>query len=72
MKKATLTITGMHCASCGSNIEKSLSQIKGVHNIRINVIAKKGFLDCDDTVREEDLKKAVKRVGYTVETVTIE
>ncbi|MBI2632511.1 heavy-metal-associated domain-containing protein [Candidatus Pacearchaeota archaeon] len=64
MKKATLYINGMHCASCASNIERSISKIPGTKNQRVNLIAKKGFVDCEDNIKEDDLKNAVKRAGY--------
>ncbi|HIH25239.1 heavy-metal-associated domain-containing protein [Candidatus Woesearchaeota archaeon] len=65
MKKIVIYIQGMHCASCASNIEKSLSKINGIKNIRVNVIMKKGYAEIEDNVKEEDIKNAVKKAGYT-------
>ena len=65
MKKIVMYIQGMHCASCASNIEKSLSKINGIKNIRVNVIMKKGYAEIEDNVKEEDIKNAVKKAGYT-------
>ncbi len=64
MKKVTILIKGMHCASCAANIEKSLSKVKGLKNIRVAFLMKKGYADCDDTVTAEDIKIAVKKTGY--------
>jgi len=72
MKKATLYIQGMHCASCASNIEKSLSKVNGVKNIRVNLIMKKGYAEIEDNVKEEELKHAIKRAGYMVSKVEYE
>ena len=72
MKKAVLIISGMHCASCASNIQRSLSNVKGVKNARVNMIMKKGYVDVDDSIAEEDLKKAVKRAGYEAISVSFE
>ena len=72
MKKATMMIEGMHCASCASHIEKSLTKMGGVKNIRVNVLMKKGYADCEDRVTEEDVKKAVKKAGYTTTSVQFE
>lgn len=72
MKKALIQIQGMHCASCASHIEKSLGKVKGVSNIRVNVLMKKGYADCDDTVTEDDVKQAVKKAGYTATNVQFE
>ena len=63
MKRLKLTIEGMHCASCSTNIERSLKKIKGIHDVSISLMTKKGFVEVDDTVKEEDLKHAVARAG---------
>ena len=72
MKKVTLYIQGMHCASCASNIERSLSKVNGVKNVRVNLIMKKGYAEIEDNVKEEDLKKAIKRAGYNTPKVEFE
>ena len=36
MKKITLTISGMHCASCALNIEKALKKLDGVESAVVN------------------------------------
>lgn len=72
MKKATLTIKGMHCASCATNIERSLSKIKGVKNARVALLMNKGYVECEDAVKEEELKNAVKKTGYQVIAIDYE
>ena len=69
MKKVKATITGMHCASCASNIERSLKKIKGVTKVTISVLTKKGFIEIDDTVTNDELKKAIARAGYTLAAI---
>jgi len=64
MKKATIMINGMHCASCASNIEKSLKKVPGVKNASVSLLFKKGTAEMDDSVTENQLKDAVKRTGY--------
>ena len=66
MKKTKLSIEGMHCASCAANVERSLKSVKGVSTVSVNVITKKGFVESADSVSDEELKKAVERVGYKV------
>ncbi len=70
MKKAIIIIQGVHCASCAGNIERSVSKIAGVKSVKVNVIARKGFVECEDNVKEEDLAEAVKRTGYKVQSIT--
>ncbi|MBI5803963.1 heavy-metal-associated domain-containing protein [Candidatus Pacearchaeota archaeon] len=69
MKKVKLTIEGMHCASCASNIERSLKKVSGVKEASVSLMMKKGNVECDDSVSDDDLKKAVARVGYKVARV---
>ena len=72
MKKAKIEITGMHCASCASNIERSLRKTPGVKNASVSLLLKKGTAECEDAVSEEAIKNAVKRTGYGVKTVEFE
>ena len=64
MKKLKLSIQGMHCASCASNIEKSLGKVEGVKSVNVSLMMKKGYVEAEDKVSEEELKKAVARAGY--------
>ena len=66
MKKLKLIIDGMHCASCASNIEKSLRKVQGVKEVSVSLMLKKGTVEAEDSVKEEDIKKAVVRAGYKV------
>jgi P-type Cu+ transporter len=67
--KIKLTISGMHCASCANNIERSLGKVRGINSISISAITKKAFVEADDNVNLEDVKKAVARAGYKVSEV---
>ena len=64
MKKIKLKIEGMHCASCASNIERSLKKTPGVKSATVSLMTKKGFVEAEDSVKDEDLQKAVSRTGY--------
>ena len=66
MKKYKITISGMHCASCASNVERSLKKTPGVKEASVSLMLKKGRVEAEDSVSEEDLKKAVVRAGYKV------
>ena len=66
MKKIKLAINGMHCASCASNIERSLKNVKGIKSVSVSMMLKKANVDMDDNVSDEELKKAVSRAGYSV------
>ena len=66
MKKIKLTIHGMHCASCANNIEKSLKKIPGIKSASVSLLMKKGSVELEEnkSVDDEELRKAVSRVGY--------
>ena len=70
--KKKLTIEGMHCASCAANIEKSLKKINGVTDVNISVMTKKGFIEVDEKITDEELKKAVSRAGSAYKLVKVE
>jgi len=64
--KKKLSIEGMHCASCATNIEKSLKKVQGVKDASVVLMLKKGTVECEDSVSDEELKQAVARAGYKV------
>jgi len=69
MKKLKLTIEGMHCASCASNIERSVKKINGVKEVSVSLMLKKGTVEAEDSVSEDEIKKAVSKVGYKVSKI---
>jgi copper chaperone CopZ len=64
--KYKLTVEGMHCASCASNIERSLKKVNGVKEVAISLMLNKCAVECADNVSEEDIKKAIAKAGYKV------
>ena len=64
MKKFKILISGMHCASCAGNIERSIRKVQGVKNVSVSLMTSKSIVESDDNVSEEELKKAVARTGY--------
>ena len=69
MKKYTISIEGMHCASCASNIERSLKKVPGVKSASISLIFKKGSVEAEDKVNLEQIKEAVSRTGYKITSI---
>lgn len=66
MNKYKIKISGMHCASCASNIEKSLKKVSGVKEATVSLMLKKGTAECDENVSEDEIRNAVERAGYKV------
>ncbi|MDP3881295.1 MAG: heavy metal-associated domain-containing protein [Nanoarchaeota archaeon] len=72
MKKFKVMVEGMHCASCASNIERSVSKVSGVKNASVNVLTRKGIIEAEDSVKAEDIKNAVAKTGYKVASLSEE
>lgn len=65
MEKITLSISGMHCASCAGNIEGALKKVTGVKSARVNFALEKAYIEFEpDRLSAQDLISAVKKAGY--------
>ena len=64
-----LRIDGMHCASCVTSIERSLSDVPGVDAANVNLTTATAIVQGHD-LHEADLIAAVLRVGYTAEPIS--
>lgn len=69
MKKLKISIMGIHCGSCAGNIERALKKVPGVKDVKVSAVTNKGFVEADDKVSEEEMKKAVARIGYKIVSV---
>lgn len=66
--QCTLSITGMHCASCSALITRKLKKTKGVEDASVNLATAKARVKFDPAqVHEHDLINAVKAAGYGAE-----
>lgn len=64
-KKSTLAISGMHCASCALNIEKSLKKQEGVTKAIVNFSAEEATIEYDPKlIGIKQFKKIVNDLGY--------
>ena len=71
-KKATISIVGMHCASCAVNIEKKLAMLDGVKQARVNYASEKVFLEYDPEETDiNGIKKAIEGMGYKAATMKL-
>ncbi len=65
MKKETLSIKGIHCASCASNIEKNLAKLQGVQSVNVNFASQKAQIVYDEENTDTKLfETVVKKLGY--------
>ncbi len=67
MKKTNIKISGMHCASCVSVIERGLKKIKGVESASVSLASKAAYVVYDPALLGEDvLEKTIVSRGYGV------
>jgi len=65
MKKTTLQIKGMHCASCVTVISRALTKKDGVEDANVNLTTEKATISFDDTkISEIELIKEIQNKGY--------
>ena len=63
----SLTIGGMHCATCALTIKEALEQVPGVMEAKVNFALGKALVEYDSgTADQTHLKKAVEEAGYKV------
>lgn len=73
-KKAELKITGMTCTTCVRTIEKSVSNLDGIIDVKLNLGNETGTVEYDSKkLNLVDIEKAIKDAGYGVinEKVTV-
>ena len=72
-KKITLPITGMTCANCAANIERSVKKLDGVAEVNVNFASEKAAVAFDpQKLGVEDLVKKIEKTGYGIGTAKIE
>lgn len=63
----SLTIGGMHCATCSLTVQEALMDVPGVLDARVNFALGKATVAFDSSVASESaLKRAVEEAGYKV------
>lgn len=64
-KTVTLSVPGMHCATCPITIKKALNKIEGVEKIDVAFEKKEVVVTFDDAkTKVEALLEATKNAGY--------
>ena len=63
----TLSIEGMHCASCVNNVEEQLNALHGVNSATVNLATEEAQIKyIPGVVNEDDLRQAVEKAGYKI------
>lgn len=63
--KQKFDIQGMSCAACSSRIEKSVSELKGMNQVSVNLLTNHMQVDYDENVlNNQMIMDCVRNVGY--------
>ncbi len=67
LKKVSLKIVGMSCASCSQAVENALNKMEGVEEAIVNFAVEKAIIEYDaNQIEVKDLIKTVEDTGYDV------
>lgn len=66
-----LAITGMHCASCSTRIEKVVSGMAGVVSVAINLVTETGtVIYRQGLISQRQIREAIARLGFEARPVS--
>ncbi|MCI0850026.1 MAG: copper ion binding protein, partial [Chloroflexi bacterium] len=69
--RITIPVGGMHCASCVTKVEGSLSKVAGVESAAVNLASEEATVEFQPGVcTVDDLYRAVETVGYEPKPIT--
>jgi Cu+-exporting ATPase len=69
----SLPVTGMTCANCALNIQRSLKKLEGVTEADVNFASERASVSFDPgQVHIGDLADAIHKAGYGIATATVE
>ena len=72
-KQINLPVTGMTCAMCVKNVERSLKRADGVADVSVNLATERAAVQYDgDKLDASDLVATVERAGYGVAAAAID
>lgn len=63
-------VTGMHCAACQANVEKTSRRIPGVKHVSVNLLSGDLILTHDGSVTEDAVRQAIEGIGYGLISTT--
>ena len=59
-------VEGMSCVICKNTVEKTLNNMNGVNEARVNLLENEVYIDYNDDITFEMLEKVIKDAGYTL------
>ncbi len=66
IQEKNIDIKGMHCKSCVNLIESKVNSVKGVKNIKVDLIENKASVKFDpDKITLNKIKSEIEKIGYS-------
>ena len=73
LKAISLPVTGMTCAMCAKNVERSLGRTDGVDSVQVNLATEKAAVQYDNSkLMTRDLVAQVEKSGYGVARTSVD
>ena len=67
IRRVSLPVRGMTCASCVSHVEGALREVPGISSVKVNLATEKASVELDSSeVSLDNLVKAVDEAGYSI------
>jgi Cu+-exporting ATPase len=67
LRRESIKVQGMHCASCVRKIEAGVKELPGVVKVEVNLISKQVYVEyLDDKISSSRIKRAIEEIGYKV------
>jgi Cu2+-exporting ATPase len=62
--RLALSLPGIHCQTCISDVERALNAHPGIRNARVNLTLKRVLIDAEPGLRAADLVPVLERIGH--------
>ncbi|MGN1411463.1 MAG: heavy metal translocating P-type ATPase [Oscillospiraceae bacterium] len=70
MVKEKFNVTGMTCTNCSSHVERAVSKVNGVSNVKVNLMSNNMLVEYDETIlKSSDIINTVVSVGYGANSI---
>lgn len=70
--KYNFKIKGIDCANCAANLERMLQKVDGVTNATISFMAERLVIECEESSKEEVMKRVKKAIKKEEPEATVE
>ena len=72
-KNITIPVSGMTCANCAMNIERTLKKLPGISTAAVNFASEQAGVTFDDTsVTVSEIVGAINKAGFAAHTFSTE